>query len=71
MKMFRIFLNDERGISAEVFKLAAAVILAASVFVIIIMAANTVHESGNRSIGTFGNAALNESQSNAEKIEGA
>ena len=62
------FLNDERGISAEVFKLAVAVIVAAAVLGIIVGLVINFKES-RTSVNTIGGSMLNETQSNAEEIE--
>lgn len=61
-------LNDERGISAEVFKLAAAVIIVAAIIGIIIGIVISFRESSEASVETFGDVSLDEVQSNAEKI---
>lgn len=63
------FLNDERGISTEVFKLAVAVIIVAAVIGIIIGMVISFRESSEASVETFGDVALDEAQSNAEKIQ--
>ncbi len=63
------FLNDERGISSDVFKLGVAVIVAAAILVIIISLIVTFKESED-SVNTMGGSLFNETQSNADKIEG-
>lgn len=63
------FLKDERGISAEVFKLAVAVIVAAAVLGIIIGLIVSFRESSDASVEKVGEGLLDEAQSDAEKIE--
>ena len=67
-KMLTKFLNDERGISAEVFKLAVAVIVAAAVLGIIIGLVVTFKEI-EAPVERMEDSLLNETQSNAEEIE--
>jgi len=67
--MITKFLGDERGISAEVFKLAVAVIIAAAVIGIIIKLVISFRESSESSVEKVGEGFLDETQSNAEKIE--
>ena len=70
IKMLINFFNDERGISAHVFKLAVAVVIAAVVIGIIIGLVTTFRDSSEKSVNTFSDASLDEVQSNADKIEG-
>lgn len=63
------FLGDERGISSEVFKLAVAVIVAAAVIGIIIGLVISFRESSEPAVEQLGEGFLDETESNAEKIE--
>lgn len=69
LKILEDFMLDEKGASEEVFKLATAVVIAASVFVLIICLVSLVNESLSPSVKDTCNILLNETTSNAEKID--
>jgi len=63
------FLEDERGVSGEVFKLAMAVIVIAAILALLAGLIGTVKESSTESVETTGEAMKNFSNRIKDEIK--